>query len=111
MKETLRRADAEIDRRRFLKLTAALSATAGLPAWISGQPGWWAQAGAAEAVSGNITVLTEAAADIQQTVADILAQFAKASPGVKVKHQTMAGGGLAGGWGKYIDGITTMIAG
>jgi multiple sugar transport system substrate-binding protein len=99
----------KMSRRSLLKAagaTAAAAPLASLPAWLGASP-----ALADQPASGNLTILTEAATDVQQTAEQVLQLFAKIAPNVHVKHQTMAGGGLTGGWGQYIDGVTTMIAG
>src|SRR5215212_1394963 len=107
-KEALR----SITRRTFLKIMGAsalatVPATSGLSQWGKG---FQTQA-ATQDVSGNIIFLTEAAADIQKTISDMLKNFGQKYPNVHVTQQTMAGGGLVGGWGQYVDGVTTMIAG
>src|SRR5205085_1409841 len=62
-------------------------------------------------LSGSITWITEAAADIQPVIKDIIAKFQAKYPNVKVVQKTSAGGGIAGGWSTYIDTIVTQIAG
>lgn len=62
-------------------------------------------------ISGTVTILSDSAADMTKTYQALWDLFMADYPNAKVDMKQLAGGGQVGGWGQYIDGVATMIAG
>lgn len=111
-----------ISRRDFLKIVGTASLASALPAACAPKPTPTPEPTSVPTtkpevptlepeVSGTVTMLSDSAADMTDTYQTLWRLFEEDYPNAKVEMKQLAGGGMVGGWGQYIDGVATMIAG